>query len=29
MFKELEYKEIEYITMNGNKSNGYYYFGRK
>jgi SAM-dependent methyltransferase len=29
IFNILEYKEIEYITMNGNKSNGYYYFGRK
>ena len=28
IFNELEYKEIEYITMNGNKSNGYYYFGK-
>jgi len=25
IFKELEFKEIDYITMNGNKSNGYYY----
>jgi ubiquinone/menaquinone biosynthesis C-methylase UbiE len=29
IFNELDYNEIEYITMNGNKSNGYYYFGRK
>jgi ubiquinone/menaquinone biosynthesis C-methylase UbiE len=29
IFKELEFKEIEYITMNGNKSNGYYYVGKK
>ena len=29
IFNTLEYKEIEYITMNGNKSNGYYYFGKK
>ena len=29
IFKELEFKEIEYITMNGNKSNGYYYIGKK
>jgi ubiquinone/menaquinone biosynthesis C-methylase UbiE len=29
IFNELEYKEIEYVTMNGNKSKGYYYFGRK
>jgi ubiquinone/menaquinone biosynthesis C-methylase UbiE len=29
IFNELEFKEVEYITMNGNKSNGYYYFGRK
>ena len=29
IFNTLEYKEIEYTTMNGNKSNGYYYFGRK
>jgi hypothetical protein len=28
IFNELEYKEIEYITMNGNKSNGYYYLGK-
>jgi ubiquinone/menaquinone biosynthesis C-methylase UbiE len=26
IFKEIEFKEVEYITMNGNKSNGYYYF---
>lgn len=29
IFKELAYKEIEYTTMNGNKSKGYYYFGKK
>jgi ubiquinone/menaquinone biosynthesis C-methylase UbiE len=29
MFKELEFKEIEYLTMNRNKSNGYYYLGKK
>jgi SAM-dependent methyltransferase len=29
IFKELEFKEIEYITMHGNKSNGYYYIGKK
>jgi SAM-dependent methyltransferase len=29
IFKELEFQEIEYITMNGNNSNGYYYFGKK
>lgn len=29
IFNELEFQEIEYITMNGNKSNGYYYFGKK
>jgi SAM-dependent methyltransferase len=28
IFNELELKEIEYITMNGNKANGYYYFGK-
>jgi ubiquinone/menaquinone biosynthesis C-methylase UbiE len=28
IFNELEFKEIKYITMNGNKSNGYYYFGK-
>ena len=28
IYKELEYREIEYITMNGNKSNGYYYIGK-
>jgi ubiquinone/menaquinone biosynthesis C-methylase UbiE len=29
IFKELEFKETQYLTMNGNKSNGYYYFGKK
>ncbi|MHB9292334.1 putative Carboxy-S-adenosyl-L-methionine synthase [Hollandina sp. SP2] len=29
LFRALEYKEIEYTTMNGNKSKGYYYFGKK
>jgi SAM-dependent methyltransferase len=29
IFNELEFKESEYLTMNGNKSNGYYYFGKK
>jgi SAM-dependent methyltransferase len=29
IFEELEFEEIEYITMNGNKSNGYYYIGKK
>ncbi|MCL1947010.1 MAG: class I SAM-dependent methyltransferase [Chitinivibrionia bacterium] len=29
IFNELEFKEIKYATMNGNMSNGYYYFGRK
>jgi len=29
IFNELEYKEVEYVTMNSNKSNGYYYVGRK
>ena len=28
-FETLEMKEIEFITMNGNKSNGIYYFGKK
>ena len=28
IFKELAYQETEYITMNGNKSNGYYFLGR-
>ena len=29
IFNELEFNEIKYTTMNGNKSNGYYYFGKK
>ena len=29
IFTEIEFKEIEYTTMNGNKSNGYYYLGKK
>jgi SAM-dependent methyltransferase len=29
IFTELEFKETEYLTMNGNKSNGYYYLGKK
>jgi SAM-dependent methyltransferase len=29
IFEELKYEEVIYTTMNGNKSNGYYYFGRK
>ncbi|MDR0303874.1 MAG: class I SAM-dependent methyltransferase [Chitinispirillales bacterium] len=29
IFKELEFEEMEYTTMNNNKSNGYYYFGKK
>lgn len=28
-FKKKIFKEIEYITMNGNKSNGFYYIGEK
>ena len=28
-FKKLIFKEIEYTTMNGNKSNGFYYIGKK
>jgi SAM-dependent methyltransferase len=28
-FDELEYKEITYTTMNGHKSNGFYYIGGK
>jgi SAM-dependent methyltransferase len=28
IFEELEFRETEYITMNGNKSKGYYYFGK-
>jgi ubiquinone/menaquinone biosynthesis C-methylase UbiE len=29
IFEEIEFKEVEYVTMNGNKSNGYYYLGKK
>jgi SAM-dependent methyltransferase len=29
LFRELEFGETEYITMNGNTSNGYYYVGKK
>ena len=28
-FKKMIFKEIEYTTMNGNKSNGFYYIGKK
>lgn len=28
-FKELSFKEVVYTTMNGNKSNGYFYIGQK
>lgn len=28
-FTELSFQEVVYTTMNGNKSNGYYYLGRK
>ena len=28
-FKKKIFKEIEYTTMNGNKSNGFYYIGKK
>ena len=28
-FKKKIFKEIEYTTMNGNKSNGFYYIGEK
>lgn len=28
-FKELEFQEVIYTTMNGNKSKGYYYIGQK
>jgi SAM-dependent methyltransferase len=28
IFEELEFEEIDYTTMNGNKSKGYYYFGK-
>ncbi|MGP7817887.1 class I SAM-dependent methyltransferase [Niallia sp. 01092] len=27
-FEELEYREVEYVTMNGNRSNGLVYIGR-
>jgi SAM-dependent methyltransferase len=29
IFQELEYREVNYVTMNGNNSNGYYYLGKK
>lgn len=28
-FNKIVFKEIEYTTMNGNKSNGFYYIGKK
>ena len=28
-FEKIAFKEIEYTTMNGNKSNGFYYIGKK
>lgn len=28
-FKELEHEKVVYTTMNGNRSNGFYYIGRK
>ena len=28
-FNEIIFEDVEYITMNGNKSNGFYYIGRK
>ena len=28
-FNEIIFEDVEYITMNGNKSNGFYYIGKK
>lgn len=27
-FEEVEYKKVEYVTMNGNRSNGLVYVGK-
>ena len=27
-FRELEYQHLNFTTMNGNKSNGFYFIGR-